>query len=268
MPIKSGVPPKNTRNRSWNHRMNATPITSKRSPTLQSLRQELSVLADENRARSLARYFKTGRGEYGEGDCFLGIPVPAQRKVALRYCSLSLNEVRRLLRSPIHEHRFTALEILVAQYEKGSEESRESIFRFYLDHTKYINNWDLVDTSASYIVGSHLRFGGKALLNSLAASPNVWERRIAIVATFAFLRQGKLKDTLRIAAKLLADPHDLIHKAVGWALREAGKTDRIQLLLFLKKHYERMPRTTLRYAVERFPPKERKNLLQGKFEGI
>lgn len=240
----------------------------KTSQSLQLLKDELSSLSDQKRAQNQARYFKTGAGEYGEGDCFLGIPVPLQRKIASRYLSLSLKEVGQLLHSPIHEHRFTALEILVAKYERGSEEQRENIFRFYLDRTNCMNNWDLVDTSAPYIVGIHLLFAGKAVLKTLAASANIWERRIAIVATFAFLRQGEVKDTLRIAALLLSDSHDLIHKAVGWALREAGKVDRAQLLGFLKKHYARIPRTTLRYAIERFTPEERRNLLQGRFEGI
>ncbi len=239
---------------------------SRPNQLLEQLKRELSSLADPTRAQTMARYFKTGRGEYGEGDRFLGIPVPAQRKVAVRYRTLPLKEIEELLRSSIHEHRFTGLEILVAQYGRSGEEQQEEIFRFYLAHTKCINNWDLVDTSASYIVGNYLLSRDREVLKSLATSTNVWERRIAIVATFAFLRRGEVKDTLHIAMTLLSDTHDLIHKAIGWALREVGKVDRSQLLRFLQKYYQRIPRTTLRYAIEHFTAEERKDLLKGDFQ--
>jgi 3-methyladenine DNA glycosylase AlkD len=222
------------------------------------LLRELQAAADERKAAILAWFFKTGKGEYGEGDVFLGITVPMSRKIALKYRHLPLGDIARLLASPIHEHRFAALEILVAQYERGSEAQRQQIFDFYLQQTRRINNWDLVDTSAPYIVGRHLVTRTRAILDKLAASPDLWERRIAMVATLGLVREGKLQDTFRVASKLLADKEPLIHKAVGWLLREAGKVSRPQLEQFLEKHSERMPRTTLRYAIERFSPEERK----------
>jgi 3-methyladenine DNA glycosylase AlkD len=226
-----------------------------------ALLRELEAAADERKAANLAWFFKTGKGEYGEGDIFLGITVPAARKIALRYCHLPLADIARLLASPIHEHRFAALEILVAQYECGSEEQRQQIFDFYLQNTHRTNNWDLVDTSAPYIVGEHLRTRPRAILDKLALSTMLWERRIAIVATLGLVRHGELKDTFRIARKLLNDKEPLIHKSVGWILREAGKVSQPELVAFLEKHSAKMPRTTLRYAIERFPPDERKRWL-------
>src|SRR5271170_7421804 len=207
------------------------------------LLRELESVADERKARNLGWFFKTGPGEYGEGDIFLGITVPVNRKIALRYTHLPLTEIARLLASPIHEHRFVALEILVAQYEKGDEEQRQRIFDFYLQNTHRANNWDLVDTSCRYIVGRHLVTRPRGLLDELASSPMLWERRIAIVSTFAFLAHGETKDTFRIARKLLSDEEPLIHKAVGWLLREAGKVSRSELMRFLEKHATKMPRT-------------------------
>lgn len=235
------------------------------SSRLHQLQKELAAAADPQRAKSLAWFFKTAKGEYGEGDRFLGIVVPAQRKFALRYLDLSPRDLQQLLASPIHEHRFIALEILVAQYEKGGPEDRNQIFNFYLTQTARINNWDLVDTSAPYIVGQHLKRSSKQLLRNLASSNLIWERRIAIVATLAFIKSGHTETTFRIAELLLADRHDLIHKAVGWALREAGKQDPAALRGFLQKHYAALPRTALRYAIEKFPPDERKRLLAGDF---
>ncbi len=234
--------------------------------TLEDLQNELAALADPERAKNLAWFFKTGKGEYGEGDQFLGIRVPFQRKLAHRYVGLHLADVARLLKSPIHEHRFTAAEILVAQYEKaGGGPPAEKIFRFYLRYAKLFNNWDLVDTSAPYIAGAHLLHRPRDPLYGLARSANVWERRIGIVATFAFLRSGDVEDTFQIAEMLLADEHDLIHKSVGWALREAGRTSRKRLLAFLQKHYTSIPRTTLRYAIEHLPDTQRRQILAGKF---
>ncbi|MBV9155464.1 MAG: DNA alkylation repair protein [Acidobacteriaceae bacterium] len=229
------------------------------------LTSELASLADPGRASNLAWFFKTGKGQYGEGDRFLGIPVPLQRKTALRYRALPLKDLARLLASPIHEHRFAALEILVAQYESGDTEEREAIFDWYLQHASRINNWDLVDTSAPYIVGEHLKTRARNLLDQLARSDIVWERRIAIVSTLALIKQGEIEDTFRIAQMLLSDKHDLIHKAVGWALREAGKVARPALLTFLAQHHKSIPRTTLRYAIEHFPPDQRKQILTGNF---
>lgn len=223
----------------------------------------MAAVADPKRAKGLAWFFKTGKGEYGEGDRFIGITVPEQRKIAKRYVELPLDEIARLLKSPIHEHRFTALEILVAKYARADEAIRCQIFAFYLRHAARANNWDLVDTSAPYIVGKHLKRRPRQLLDRLATSPNLWKRRIAIVATLALIRDGEVDDTFRIARKLLGDEHDLIRKAVGWALRETGKVSPAALLAFLRKHYPALARTTLRYAIERFPAAQRKRILAG-----
>ena len=228
--------------------------------------QEMAALAHPARAAGVAKFFKTGPGGYGEGDQFLGIPVPLQRKIALRYRALSLRDIASLLTSPVHEHRFAALEILVAQYEDAAEPRREKIVDFYLSHTRGINNWDLVDTSAPYILGEHLKTRSRRILRTLARSKSVWERRIAIVATLSLIRNGETADTFRIAEMLFADRHDLIHKAVGWMLREAGKVSQTALYSFLSQHYMSIPRTTLRYAIERFAPEERKRMLAGDFK--
>ncbi len=225
----------------------------------------MAALGDEERARSSAWFFKTGPGQYGEGDQFLGIRVPVQRKLAHRYLHLRLQDIARLLASPIHEHRFTALEILVAQYERAEPSLREEIFGFYLEHARSMNNWDLVDTSAPYIVGEHLRGQSCEQLYLLARSENLWERRISIVATLTFIKHGQVDETFRIAKMLLADKHDLMHKAVGWALREAGRVSRPALLAFLESFYQSLPRTTLRYAIEHLPKEQRKLILGGHF---
>ncbi len=227
--------------------------------------RDLAALGNPSSAAGAARFFKSGVGEYGEGDKFLGIPVPALRSTALRYRSLALSDLVRLLASDIHEHRLAALEILVAQYESAADPDRKIIVEFYLANTRGINNWDLVDASAPYILGEHLRTRSRRVLLRLAKSKSLWERRIAIVATLMLIRYGETADTFLIAEKLLADPHDLIHKAVGWALREAGKVSQPDLLAFLAKHYPSIPRTTLRYAIERFPQQQRKRMLAGKF---
>lgn len=229
------------------------------------LERELASIADADKAVAMARFFKTGKGQYGEGDKFLGIPVPVQRRIALLYRAMPLTEIAMLLQSPWHEHRFCALEILVHEYERGDEKLKREIFRFYLEHTSGINNWDLVDTSAPYIVGAHLHRRNRGVLDKLAKSKSLWERRIAIVATLGLIKQGEIDDTFRIAAALLADRHDLMHKAVGWALRETGKVSRPALLQFLEEHYSDMPRTALRYAIEHLPPRQRKEVLGGKF---
>lgn len=233
---------------------------------LAGLRQDLRAVADPQRARSLAWFFKTGKGQYGEGDKFIGITVPLQRTIARRYRDLPLRDIAQLLRSPIHEHRFTALEILVARYEKGANDDRCRIFDFYLKNTRRINNWDLVDSSAPYLVGAHLANRPRDILYTLARSSNLWERRIAIVSTAAFIKLGQLEDTFAIAALLLSDTHDLIHKAVGWMLREAGKQSETALLRFVKQNYGAMPRTALRYAIERLPEPRRRQILNGVFE--
>jgi len=234
---------------------------------LTDLQRELSDAADPERARNLAWFFKTGKGQYGEGDEFCGITVPVMRKLAKRSTHLKLTDVEKLLSSRVHEHRFTALEILVFQYEAGDRAARQKIFDFYLQHTRYINNWDLVDTSAPYIVGEHLVSRSRRILYSLAKSPGLWERRIAMVATMALIRRDDLEDAFAIAALLLGDKHDLIHKAVGWMLREAGKSSTPALLDFLERNYSAMPRTALRYAIERLPGPQRKRILKGVFAG-
>jgi len=229
------------------------------------LERDLAAAADAAQAAGMARFFKTGKGEYGEGDKFLGISVPAQRKIALRYRSLPFAEIANLLESPWHEHRFCALEILVHEYERGGEALKGKIFRFYFENTAGINNWDLVDTSAPYIVGAHLRGRNRRLLDRLAKSKSLWERRIAIVATLGLIKHGEIDDTFRIAEALLGDSHDLMHKAVGWALRETGKVSRPALLRFVETHYAAIPRTALRYAIEHLPPEQRKEILAGRF---
>ncbi len=228
----------------------------------EDVEKALSQKANKEKARGASRYFKTGKGEYGEGDIFLGITVPEQRKVAHAHASLSLLEVCKLLKSPIHECRFTALEIMVYQFEHGNDIQKEKIFTAYLKHTRWVNNWDLVDTSASYIVGKYLFNRSRDILYTLAQSKNIWERRIAIVSTGYFISHSDFADTVKISRMLLSDTHDLIHKAVGWMLREVGKKDKKLLTTFLIKHTHLMPRTTLRYAIERFTPVERKKFLE------
>jgi 3-methyladenine DNA glycosylase AlkD len=233
--------------------------------SVSGLKKELASKADPDRARNLAWFFKTAKGQYGHGDRFIGITVPVQRQIARRYKGLAFDGIAKLLASPIHEHRFTALEILVAQYEAGAAATKQTIFDFYLANTRRVNNWDLVDTSAPYIVGGYLVSRPRDILYQLAKSANIWERRIAMVSTMAFIREGDLKDTFAIAVLLLGDEHDLIHKAVGWMLREAGKRSEPELLRFLKQNYAAAPRTALRYAIERFPEAQRKRLLGGVF---
>ena len=233
--------------------------------TRAQLLRDLAALANPTRAAGAAKYFKSGVGEYGEGDKFIGIPVPALRNAALRYRALPLPDLALLLASPIHEHRLSALEILVAQYEGTADTERNNIVEFYLQHTQGINNWDLVDASAPYILGEHLKTRSRRPLFRLAKSKSVWERRMAIVATLMLIRNDETADTFLIAEKLLSDSHDLIQKAVGWALRETGKVSQPELLAFLERHYASISRTTLRYAIERFPPRERKRMLAGQF---
>jgi 3-methyladenine DNA glycosylase AlkD len=223
--------------------------------TAAQVRARLRDLADPEAARFAQRFFRTGPGEYGEGDVFIGIRVPVLRVVAREHRTLPLAEVRRLLRSRVHEDRFVALAILVEQYRRGDARQRERIHRLYLHHTDRVNNWDLVDVSAHKLVGAHLADrGDRALLDRLARSDALWERRIAMIATLHFIRDGESRDALRIARTLLHDEHDLIHKAVGWMLREVGKRDQRVEEEFLSRHHREMPRTMLRYAIERLSP--------------
>lgn len=223
----------------------------------------LDALRDPAVAATSQRYFKTGPGEYGEGDRFLGVRVPQVRAIVREHRSLPLATVVEHLRSPWHEERLLALLILVEQYRRGSAEVRERIHRTYLEHTGFVNNWDLVDTSAEHLVGAHIDPGDLALLERLASSASVWERRIAIMATFHWIKIGVFDPTLRIADRLLGDPHDLIHKAVGWMVREVGKRDPRRHEVFLDGRYRRMPRTMLRYAIERLPEVRRERYLRG-----
>ena len=228
------------------------------------IRRSLRRLADTNTALVLQRFFKTGPGEYGEGDVFVGIKIPILRKLAAEFEEEPLQTLRILLRSKIHEERMLALMILVRRFARENDQGRRQIYKFYLAHSRLINNWDLVDGSAPYIVGAFLWSRNRKPLYVLAKSPSLWERRIAVLSTFHFIRQNDFADALRISELLLRDEHDLIHKAVGWMLREIGKRDRTIGETFLKMHYREMPRTMLRYAIERFPESRRRKYLLGR----
>jgi 3-methyladenine DNA glycosylase AlkD len=227
------------------------------------LHQHLQALGNEETARRLQRFFKTGPGEYGEGDVFLGIRVPVLRRLAREYQNLPLAEVTTLLCSPFHEARLLALFILVSAYRRGDALQQEQIYGLYLQHTRCINHWDLVDASAEPIVGRHLRQASREPLYTLARSELLWERRMAILATFHYIKQNEFAETLHIAELLLYDPAELIQKAVGWMLREVGKRDQVTEEAFLRRHCKTMPRTMLRYAIERFPEPLRQQYLRG-----
>jgi 3-methyladenine DNA glycosylase AlkD len=231
-----------------------------------SLQKKLLELADPVKAEHAQRFFKTGAGDYGEGDCFLGIRTPVLRQQAKRFQELSLSLVEKSLRSKCHEERHCALLILVLKFQSGDEREQLEIYQLYLANTAYINNWDLVDCSAHYIVGAYLLQRDRQILYQLAVSKNLWERRIAMIATWLFIRENDLADVIRLAEVLLDDSEDLMHKAVGWMLREMGKRDGAGLRDFLSQHYSRLPRTTLRYAIEKFPEGERKRYLKGYFQ--
>jgi 3-methyladenine DNA glycosylase AlkD len=241
---------------------------------LNNLLKDLKQKANPKKARLLARFFKTGSGQYGEGDIFLGITVPESRKIAVKYSKLPFHDISKLIKNKYHEARLIALLILVHQYKSSArtflaKKQRKKIFNFYLKNTKYINNWDLVDLSAGYIVGNYLfdkdpegmstSYGtGRSILIKLAKSNSVWERRIAIISTFAFIYKGESRWTLKIVKLLINDPHDLIHKACGWMLREVGKrVSEKDLVIFLDKYSHKMPRTMLRYAIERLSENKR-----------
>ena len=230
---------------------------------LPEIRGQLRKLANKAIAKNLQWFFKTGPGEYGEGDVFIGIQIPPLRKLAKEFQDVPLTVIKSLLKSKIHEERTLALMILVRQFARAEEDVRERIYRFYLAQSRFINNWDLVDGSAPYIVGPFLCQRERQQLYTLASSTSVWERRIAILSTFHFIRQSDFADVLKISELLLSDKHDLIHKAVGWILRETGKRDPAVEESFLKKHHHKMPRTMLRYAIERFPEPLRRKFLLG-----
>jgi Predicted DNA alkylation repair enzyme len=232
--------------------------------SLTQIKKEIKKNADPQKAVLLQRFFKTGPGQYGEGDVFLGIMVPVQRSIVKKYKDLSLKDLKELLYSDKHEERLIALLILVEQFQKGDEQKKEDIFAFYHLHRKRINNWDLIDLTAHRISGSYLMDKDKSLLYKLAESENIWDRRIAVMSTFYFIKYNVFDDALCIAEKLLNDNHDLIHKAVGWMLREIGNRDINTEEGFLEKHYKKMPRTMLRYAIEKFPEERRLAYLKGK----
>ncbi|MCK9425014.1 MAG: DNA alkylation repair protein [Ignavibacteriaceae bacterium] len=231
--------------------------------SLNELQKVIRQSANKQHAIILQRFFKTGSGEYGEGDIFHGIKVPVQRTIANQFHHLPLNDLHILLRSKYHEERLIALLILVLKFKHADESVREKLFNFYLKNSDRINNWDLVDLSADKIVGAYLIDKDKSHLFKLAKSSDLWERRISVISTFYFIKNGIFEITFQIAEILLNDKHDLIHKAVGWMLREIGKRDLEPEEEFLKLHYKKMPRTMLRYAIEKFPEAKRQAYLKG-----
>jgi len=240
-------------------------LTSKPTKDLAAIRAQLRALANPAIAIHATRFFKSGPGEYGEGDRFLGIRVPVLRRVAREHRAASVSTMFALLRSPLHEERLLALLLLVAAFKRSDERGRERIYRGYLRAIRrYVNNWDLVDTSAPDIVGQFLERRSRAPLHELARSLNLWERRVAILATFWLIRRNDFADTLSIAELLLTDEHDLIHKAAGWMLREVGNRDAAAAAGFLNRHHRHMPRTMLRYAIEKLPAAARRAYLEGR----
>ena len=232
--------------------------------SLTEIRKAISKQKNPTQALVLQRFFKTGKGEYGEGDIFYGIKVPEQRTIAKQFKDLTFDDLKELIKSKVHEERLITAFILVDQYKRGDEKKKKIIFDFYLKNRKGINNWDLVDLSAPKIVGAYLIDKEKELLYKFANSNDLWEKRISIISTQAFIREHFFEDTLNISKILLGDKHDLIHKAVGWMLREIGNRDLETEEEFLKKHYKTMPRTMLRYAIEKFPEQKRIAYLKGK----
>ena len=230
--------------------------------TAADVKDALAELADPERAVGLAPILGVVPGGYGEGDVLLGMPVPAQRSIARRFRDLPPDELAILLESPVHEHRFVALAILVQRYRRAGREDRAELSAFYLHHRAGVDNWDLVDISAPDLLGGELVAGAdRAILDTLAGSIDLWDRRIAVVATFALIRAGDLQPTLALCERLLDDPHHLMHKACGWMLREVGKRDEALMVGWLERHRRRMPRTMLRYAIERLEPETRTLLM-------
>jgi 3-methyladenine DNA glycosylase AlkD len=231
--------------------------------SLVSLRNEIKSVSNPDKAKFLQRFFKTGKGEYAEGDVFLGIVVPVQRQIAKKYNELSFDDLEKLIKSKYHEERLIALLVLVERLKKADETEKEKIVKFYLNNRKGINNWDLVDLSAPKILGEYLFDRDRKILFKFAKSKNLWEKRIAVLSTYTFIKKNDFEDALKIYEILVDDKHDLIHKAVGWMLREIGKIDLKTEEEFLNKYYKIMPRTMLRYAIEKFPKKKRKAYLEG-----
>lgn len=230
--------------------------------SLKNIKKELFFLSSGEKAILLQRFFKTGKGQYGEGDIFIGVMVPQVRSVVKKYKDIKIPETIKLLRSKEHEFRLAALLILVEKYNKSNEIIRRKIFNIYLKNTKYINNWDLIDLTAPRIVGKHLYSKNRLILKKLAKSKSLWERRISLLATFYFIDRNEFKDSMELAKSLLDDKEDLIHKAIGWMLREIWKRDPRTTESFIRKHVRKMPRTSLRYAIERMPEKRRKEFLK------
>lgn len=230
---------------------------------MNQIMQDLDEKSDQEKIRIFQRFFKTGKGEYGEGDQFIGISVPQNRKVAKKHSKATLDQIKELLNSPIHEHRLCALLILVDQYNRAEQGQKNEIFQFYLANLERVNNWDLVDSSADKIIGAHIFQKDKKLLYQLVNSENIWKRRISIISTFYFIKKGKFEDTIKIAEILLKDKEDLIHKAVGWMLREMGKRKgEEKLMQFLNKHSKKMPRTMLRYAIEKLDENQKREFMK------
>jgi len=230
---------------------------------LKGLKKTVRANANKDHAKTMQWFFKTGKGEYGEGDKFIGIKVPVQRKKAKKFGELDLDDLQKLLNSKIHEERLISLLILVDKYDKADEKVKDKIYRFYKKNRRKINNWDLVDLSAPKILGIHLLNHDKQILYKYAHSKNLWEKRISIISTYSFIKNHDFNTTLEISDILLNDDQDLIHKAVGWMLREVGKQSLQILEKFLKPRYKKMPRTMLRYSIEKFPEKKRKKYLKG-----
>ena len=232
--------------------------------TLTHLKKAIAQKQNPQKAVVLQRFFKTGKGQYAEGDIFYGLTVPESRVLAKQFVDIALEEMLQLLHSKIHEERLIALFLLVEKFQTGDASQKKKVVDAYLDSTAWINNWDLVDTSAYKILGEYLLDKETKILTRLATSQDLWEKRIGIVSTFAFIRKGRLDETFRLAKVLMKDNHDLIHKAVGWMLREAGKRDIVPLQIFLEEYAAVMPRTMLRYAIEKMSPNEKTYYLKKK----
>lgn len=233
-------------------------------PAINDLKKELKSLANPQKAALFMRFFKTGKGEYGYGDKFFGLTVPQQRELSVKYKDIETDDIFSLLKDPVHECRLTALLILVDKYRSSGKRDREKIAKLYLKNARFVNNWDLVDTSAHVILGDYFLDKPRNILFKLAASENLWERRIAVLTTYNFIRNNDFDDAIKLYTMLLNDKHDLMHKAVGWMLREAGKRNINVLISFLDKHCTIMPRTMLRYSIEKLPEKIRKEYLKRK----
>ena len=232
--------------------------------TAEFVLNELLSVANPEKARFLQRFFKTGPGQYAEGDIFLGLVVPLTRSIAKTCKQTPLPELQKLMESEYHEARLCALLIVTEQFKKASEAERKTLYDFYLKNARRINNWDLVDVTCPHVVGAYLLDKDRSVLYDLAASDNLWEQRIAMVSTVAFIRNREFTDTLALAERLMTHKHDLMHKAVGWMLREVGKKDRETLTDFLERTATRLPRTSLRYAIEHYPEEQRQYFLKKK----